>query len=113
LQFSDVIINVLSTIILDGFLFDKPSICPVFGSEERGLDTIEKFLSYAHLKEVEDSNAVIIVKAEKEFMKSVNAILKNPDALLSEQKKFVELEIGKPLEDTSKRIATTLAQWND
>jgi hypothetical protein len=113
LQFSDVIINVLSTIILDGFLFDKPSICPVFGSKEKGLDNIEKFLSYAHLKEVEDSKAVVIVKAESKFMEAVNTVLKNQDDLLSEQKKFVELEIGKPLEGTSKRIATTLACWND
>jgi hypothetical protein len=113
LQFSDVIINVLSTIILDGFLFDKPSICPVFGSKEKGLDNIEKFLSYAHLKEVEDSKAVVIVKAESKFMEAVNTILKNPEALLNGQKKFVELEIGKPLEGTSKRIASTLFRLND
>lgn len=113
LQFSDVVINVLSTIILDGFLFDKPSICPVFGSEERGLDPMEKFLNYAHLKQVEDSKAVTIVKSESEFMEAVNAVLKNLEALLSEQKKFVDLEIGKPLEGTSKRISTTLAHLND
>lgn len=113
LQFSDVIINVLSTIILDGFLFDKPSICPVFGSEERGLDSIEKFLDYAHLQQVENSNAVAIVKTEDEFLEAIHTVLKNPNMLLSEQKKFVDLEIGKPLEGTSKRIATTLSQWNE
>lgn len=113
LQFSDVVINVLSTIILDGFLFDKPSICPVFGSEERKLVAMDKFLNYAHLKQVEDSNSVTIVKAESEFMEAVNAVLKNPKAMLSEQNKFVALEIGEPLEGTSKRIATTLSQWNE
>ncbi len=113
LQFSDVIINVLSTIILDGFLFEKPSICPVFGSKERGLDTMEKYLDYAHLKQVEDSKAVTIVKTESKFMEAVNAVLKNPNTLLPEQKKFVDLEIGKPLVGTSKRIASTLFQLND
>ena len=113
LQFSDVIINVLSTIILDGFLFDKPSICPVFGNENKGFDSAIKFLEYAHLKQVVDSNAVLIVKAESEFMAAVNSVLKNPDALLSEQKKFVELEIGKPLEGTSQRIASTLFHLHD
>lgn len=108
LQFSDVIINVLSTIILDGFIFDKPSICPVFGSKERGLDSMGKYLDYAHLKQVEDSNSVTIVKAESEFMEAVNTVLKNPEVLLSEQKKFVALEIGEKLEGTSKRIALTL-----
>lgn len=113
LQFSDVIINVLSTIILDGFLFDKPSICPVFGSKERGLDSIEKFLDYAHLQQVEESKAVAIVKAESEFIEAINAVLENPNALLSEQKNFINLEIGKPLEGTSKRIATILSHLND
>lgn len=113
LQFSDVIINVLSTIILDGFLFDKPSICPVFGNKEKEYDDAIKFLDYAHLKQVEDSKAVTIVKTENQFMEAVNAVLKNPQALLSEQKKFVELEIGKPLAGTSKRIAQTLSHLND
>ena len=113
LQFSDVIINVLSTIILDGFLFDKPSICPVFGNKEKGFDNAIKFLEYAHLKQVEDSDAVTIVKDESEFMATLNTVLKNPEALLSEQKKFVALEIGKPLIGTSKRIAETLYHLND
>lgn len=113
LQFSDVIINVLSTIILDGFLFEKPSICPVFGSDEKKLDNIEKFLSYAHLKEVEDSNAVVIVKEQSKYLDSIEEALKRPRANLREQNEFVDLEIGKPLLNTSKRIATTLYQFND
>lgn len=113
LQFSDIIVNVLSTIILDGFLFDKPSICPVFGIEELGLDSIEKFLSYAHLKQVEDSNALTIVKEQSKYLNAIEEALKNPSVRLKEQKKLLELEIGKPLEGTSKRIAKTLLHWND
>jgi hypothetical protein len=113
LQFSDVIINVLSTIILDGFLFDKPSICPVFGNKEKGFDNAIKFLDYAHLRQVEKSKAVAIVKEQIEYLNAIEVALKKPTALLSEQKKFVELEIGKPLEGTSKRIATILSHLND
>jgi hypothetical protein len=112
LQYCDVLINVLSTTILDGFLFDKPAICPVFGSKERGLDSMEKYLIYAHLKQVEESESVMIIKEEIKFMEIVNAVLKNPAALLTEQKKFVEFEIGKPLAGTSKRIAKSLAQFD-
>lgn len=108
LQFSDVIVNVLSTIILDGFLFDKPSICPVFGSKEKGLDSIEKFLKYPHLKLVVDSNAVAIVKRQDEFLGAIENALKSPEAQLREQKEFIDLEIGKPLEGTSKRMAEIL-----
>ena len=111
LQFSDVIINVLSTIILDGFLFDKPSICPVFGNEEKDYDNALKYLDYAHLKMVEDSKGVTIVKNESEYMETINTVLKNPNALLNNQKKFIELEVGKPLQGTSKRIAETLLKW--
>lgn len=108
LQFSDVIVNVLSTIILDGFLFDKPSICPVFGFNEFDLDSMEKYLKYAHLKQLEDSGAVDIVKDKETYLKAINEILINPKIRLKEQKKFIELEIGKPLVGTSKRIAETL-----
>ncbi|MBC7748531.1 MAG: hypothetical protein H7Z76_08165 [Methylotenera sp.] len=108
LQFSDLIINVLSTIILDGFLFDKPSICPVFGSEEKECEDVIKFLDYAHLKKVVESKSVLIVKEQSEYLDAIDSVLKNPKALINEQKKFVELEIGKPLEGTSKRIALTL-----
>lgn len=113
LQFSDVIINVLSTIILDGFLFDKPSICPVFGNAAKGFDDALKFLNYAHLQQVEESNAVTIVKEQADYLIAIEAVLKNPFAKINEQKKFVALEIGKPLEGTSKRIATILSNLND
>ncbi|QBN19878.1 glycosyltransferase family protein [Flavobacterium nackdongense] len=113
LQFSDVIINVLSTIILDGFLFDKPSICPVFGNQQKGFDDALKFLDYAHLQQVEDSNAVTIVKKQADYLIAIEAVLKNPLAKINEQKKFVALEIGKPLQGTSKRIASILSQLND
>jgi hypothetical protein len=113
LQFCDVLVNVLSTTILDGFLFDKPSICPVFGSKEGDLDGIEKFLDYAHLRQVEESNAVTIVKDRSNYLNAIQEVLKNPDSQLREQKKFVELEIGEPLEGTSKRIAIILSRLND
>lgn len=110
-QFCDVIVNVLSTTILDAFLFDKPAICPVFGKIEDGYDNAIKFLEYAHLKEVEDSNAVAIVKEESEFLDAINKILINPSVRLREQKKLIELEIGKPLVGTSVRIAETIQKW--
>jgi len=113
LQFSDVVINVLSTIILDGFLFGKPSICPVFGNKEKGFDSAIKFLDYAHLQQVEESNAVTIVKEQSEYLNAIEEVLKNPVSKLNEQKKFVALEIGQPLEGTSKRIATILSHLND
>lgn len=113
LQFSDVLVNVLSTTILDGFLFDKPSICPVFGNDERGFDNALKFLEYAHLKHVEDSNAVAIVKEESKFLETINKVLNDPAVQFKKQKELIELEIGKPLIGTSKRIVGTLSYLND
>jgi DNA integrity scanning protein DisA with diadenylate cyclase activity len=106
-------VNVLSTIILDGFLFDTPSICPVFGSKEKGLKNIEKYLDYAHLQQVVESHAVAIVKDRESYLKAINEVLINPAIRLKEQKKFIELEMGMSLEGTSKRIVGTLFQLND
>ncbi|MDO9260648.1 MAG: hypothetical protein Q7U08_01725, partial [Flavobacteriaceae bacterium] len=57
LNHCDLCINVLSTITLDAFLFDKPVINPVFGNGKNGLFDDQKFLSYQHLVTLVDSKA--------------------------------------------------------
>lgn len=109
----DFNINVLSTITLDAFLFDKPVINPVFGNIENELFDDQKFLKYAHLEKLVDSNSTIIAKNEIEFLEVINNLLSLQDDKKSKRGKFLTLQISESLKGTSNRIATTLSHLND
>ncbi|HCQ12001.1 hypothetical protein [Flavobacterium sp.] len=111
LEHCDLNINVLSTITLDSFIFNKPVINPVFGNEDNGMFNDQKFLKYEHLSKLVDSNASWIVKNEEEYLTAINKILKNEDDKEDARVQFNQLQIGKPLNGTSKRIAETLLKW--
>lgn len=108
LENSDVGINMCSTMSLDFMQFDKPVINPVFGNCENGLYNDQRFLRYAHYKIVVESNAVSIAKNKEELIKSINHQLKNPEERKLERQKLLNLQIGKPLLDTGKRITEQL-----
>ena len=112
LRFCDININVLSTITLDAFIFDKPVINPVFGNLENGMYNDQKFLKYQHLVKVVESNATHIVKNKIEFLNAINNLLLKSDNKSNERKQFLELQISKPLLNTSQRIAETLKNWS-
>jgi len=110
LQYCDLCINVLSTITLDAFIFDKPVINPVFGNGNNGWFDDQKFLKYEHLSKLVDSDSTDIVKSHSEYLEAINRILNNIDIKKKERKKFIELQIGGSLQGTSKRIAKFLSQ---
>lgn len=111
LQYCDLNINVLSTITLDSFIFDKPVINPVFGNKENGMFDDQKFLDYQHLSILVDSNSSQIVKDETQYLAAINQLLEKKDTKKQLRADFKELQIGKPLEGTSKRIAEQLKEW--
>jgi len=113
LKHCDLCINVLSTITLDAFLFDKPVINPVFGNETNGWFDDQKFLKYEHLSKLVDSKSTDIVKNEDEYLKAINAILNGIDEKRGKRDSFIQLQIGRALENTSQRIAKTLSEFNE
>lgn len=112
LMYTDVSINMLSTMSLDNMLFDKPVINVVFGNAENGLYNDQRFLKYAHIEKVVQSDAVAIVKDENALLLAINKCLGTPKYKLNEQKALLAMQIGMPLEGTSKRIATIIKKWS-
>lgn len=110
LEYCDLNINMCSTMSLDFMIFDKPVINPVFGNEDNDLYNDQKYLKYAHYERVVQSGAVAIVKNKKELIESISFSLENPEARLKEQRELLKLQIGKPLEGTSLRIANALKE---
>lgn len=112
LEYSDLNINMLSTMSLDFMQFDKPVINPVFGEKENGLYDDQRFLQYPHIKNVVNSNATRIVKNEQELIETINLYLENPAIDVENRKQLIQMQIGKPLEGTSERITTILRTWS-
>ena len=108
LQYCEISINMLSTMSLDSMLFNKPVINVVFGNENNGLYNDQRFLKYAHIENLIKSSAVAIAKNEEELISAINQCIQIPNYKLKQQKELLNLQIGKPLNGTSKRISETL-----
>lgn len=111
LEFSNLNINMLSTMSLDFIQFDKPVINTVFGNAENGLYNDQRFLNYAHIVNVVNSKATKIVRNQEALVTAINHYLKNPNLDSENRKQLLQLQVTKPLPDTGKRIAQTLLQW--
>ena len=111
LEFTELNVNMLSTMSLDFLQFDKPVINVVFGTPENGLYDDQRFLNYAHIETLVQSKATTIVKNSEELVAAVNLYLKNTGLDASNRREFNAMQIGKPLLGISKRIAETLLKW--
>jgi hypothetical protein len=111
LEFSDLNINMLSTMSLDFIKFDKPVINTVFGNAVNGLYNDQRFLNYAHIVNVVTSNATKIVKNQEELIAAINLYLKEPNLDSQNRKQLLQLQVSKPLVNTGKRIAESLVKW--
>ena len=105
----DLNVNMCSTMSLDFMLFDKPIINTVFGNRANGLYDDQRFLNFGHFKKVVDSQSVMIAQNETELINQINEALSNPNQRTAERKAMIDLQVSKPLEGTSKRIATVLS----
>ncbi len=111
LEYSDIAINVLSTITIDSFLFDKPVVNPVFGNAQNDMFDDQKFLNYRHLQNLVKSNASHITLDEQAFISTINKLITEGDDKSPLRKSFCDLQIGKPLQGTSARIAKQIKDW--
>ncbi|MFN3908563.1 MAG: hypothetical protein ACK4JX_05980 [Flavobacterium sp.] len=110
IEFSDLNINMLSTMSLDFMCFDKPVINPVFGNLENGLYNDQKFLFYEHIQNVIQSKSTKIVKSEEELTHAINMYLNDSSLDSVQRKSFLKLQIGKELNDCCQEMVENLLQ---
>ena len=107
LRYSDVNINMLSTMSLDFMLHQKPVVNPVMGVGSNGLGDDQKFLKYAHIKLLIDSGATQVALDVAEMIQYINnALEKGPD--LKSQTVFIDQQIGVSIDKTTLITAQTL-----
>ncbi|TYA71426.1 glycosyltransferase family protein [Seonamhaeicola marinus] len=108
LAYSDVMINMCSTMSLDAMFFDKPVINPVFGNAKNGLYDDQKYLEYRHYNQVVKSGAVNVVKDANQLIEKINELLTNPNAKLKEQHELLKVLITGELSKTGERIVNAI-----
>ena len=111
LEFSDLNINMLSTMSLDFMQFGKPVINTVFGNKINGLYDDQRFLNYDHLVNVVNSKATKIAKNENELIECIDLYITNPNLDNENREVLLEMQMSKPLAGTGKRIAEILFGW--
>ena len=112
LAYSDLNINMLSTMSLDFMQCNKPVINTVFGNTKNGLYDDQRFLKYAHITTVVDSKATKIVKNQQELIAAINGYLQNLNLDSKNRKQLLQIQVSKPLVNTGKRIAEKLLEWS-
>ncbi len=108
LEYSDLSINMCSTMSLDFMIFNKPVINQVLGNIENGLFNDQRFLNYNHYKTVVESGSVVIAKTKKELIRAINHSLTYPLERKTQQEEILKLEISKELDKTSDLIIRSL-----
>lgn len=81
LKYSDVVVNYVSTMTLEAFIFDKPVV---------NIDYPEKYhraYSFRHYKPIVDAKAIFMSKSFEDLVKDVNTCLKNPNTMKNERAK--------------------------
>ena len=110
LSYSDVAVNMCSTMSLDAMFFDKPVVNPVFGNGKNGLYDDQKYLQYQHYKRVVDSGAVAVAKTKSDLLTEINKALETPNIRLKAQKELLDLQISHPLKGTGRRIVSAITK---
>lgn len=110
LEYSDLNINMLSTMSLDFMIFNKPVINPVFGNAGNGLYNDQRFLGYAHIQHLVNSKASKIVKDKEALISTISNYLSNDSDSVS-RKKFIKQQVGVSLENTTKELVSRLKEW--
>ncbi len=117
LFYSDLVINVFSTISLEAALFDTPviNICyDVTGREYE--QSVTRYPDFEHYRKVIETGAVKLVYSEQELKQAIDFYLEHPEAERKERKILTEKQCkytdGKSLERITNILLETVSGKN-
>lgn len=107
--YSDVVLNVASTITIDASWFDTPVINIAIDYDDGNyFGPVARFYDYTHYKHVVKSGASDIIYNEEQLFKCIKMVLENPSHKINERKSLVDkMTMGisyKSVESTLKTI---------
>ncbi len=109
--FSDVVINIASTITVDAACFDTPSINIAFDIKPSGNDyvgSIDRYYRFTHYRLVVEAGAAAIVRSPDEFLAALQAYLKDGARDREGRSRLVANQVGALDGQASRRTAEAI-----
>lgn len=91
MKYSNIVINLGSTVTLDALLFNTPVICPSFNPilEKEAWNAAHKHYRVTHYEVISASGAVLFPTSVQELERQINFFLDSPLSLSKERKELI------------------------
>jgi CDP-glycerol glycerophosphotransferase (TagB/SpsB family) len=105
--YSDIIMNIASTLSIDAAVFDKPVICIGFDavSQKYWLSVERLYDSFDHYEKLLSTGGVCLVKNIEELARNINLYLEHPEKDCEGRVEIVKIFTGGKTGDSSKKLA--------
>ncbi|MBN2142800.1 hypothetical protein JW711_05725 [Candidatus Woesearchaeota archaeon] len=112
MKHSDIVMNFISTIDLDAFVFDKPTINVSFEGalKKPFLKSVRRFQDYSHSQYIFRSGGARFVDSEKKLLKALGDYLKDPALDREKRAKALRMICGEIDTKANERIAGFVAE---
>jgi CDP-glycerol glycerophosphotransferase (TagB/SpsB family) len=108
LYYCDMLVTLVSTMAIDGTVFNKPVIVFAFDPKPGLPDKMAKFGKYKHFEKFLGTGLVTTSYSVNEFVNQVNTFLKNPDINKKEREALLDLYTYKRDGKSSDRFADVI-----
>ena len=112
LTYTDVNINMLSTMSLDAMLFDKPVINTVMGNQQNGWYDDQRFFDYRHIDCLLKSKSTHLAKDREGLITAIREALNQPQQYKTQREAFIKQQIGRPLGESTAHVIASLIGLN-
>ena len=114
LKYSDIFINVASTITIEAILFDKPVINVAFDGYEHkpAWESVARYYKeYTHYLDIVRTGGVMVAGAAGELIEAINKYLINPRADEEGRRKIVQEQVSQFDGHASQRVANFIINY--
>ncbi len=111
LQYSDVHINLCSTMTLDGSMFSKPQIGPAYLKNKRTSKLLKQMYFQKHFKPIVLGKGIELANSKEELITKINEALLTPSKFTNNSKQVLTDVITYTDNRATERVATLLFEF--
>lgn len=104
----DLVLNLGSTMAFDFSFFDKPCMYFNYNPEVSAVWNVEIIYNFQHFRTMKNLDAVVWINNKEEILQKIMYILNNPFLVAVDKKKWAELVIKHPIENSATLIANAI-----
>lgn len=98
MKYSDIVLNIASTITIDAACFDTPVINIAYDMKQDDREyfgSVARYYNYTHYKHVVSAGAATVVKNDDELLNAIQTYLQNPKHHSAERSRLVAQQTGR------------------